>query len=33
MSASAAFWSRTEQSYASQFNDHGCKPTIRAYRG
>lgn len=29
----AQMWSRTGSSYAAQFNDRGCKPTIRPYRG
>ena len=30
---SAGMWSRTGSNYAAQFNDRGCKPTIRPYRG
>ena len=30
---SAETWSRTGANYAAQFNERGCKPTIRPYRG
>ena len=29
----AGVWQRTERSYAAQFNERGCRPTIRNYRG
>lgn len=30
---SAGGWQRTGAQYAAQFNDRGCKPAIRGYRG
>jgi hypothetical protein len=29
----AGGWQRTGAQYAAQFNDRGCKPAIRGYRG
>jgi hypothetical protein len=29
----AGSWQRTGAQYAAQFNDRGCKPAIRGYRG
>jgi hypothetical protein len=29
----ASGWQRTGAQYAAQFNDRGCKPAIRGYRG